>query len=202
MANLIKSSNSKIVLDAGCGEGYYLNQLLQFNPDLRASESCGYGFDISKPAIQLASHYKQFEWAVASSARMPYSNAAFDLVVSVFSRVDNEEFLRVLKPNGYVLFVGPGPQHLMALRKLVYSEIRSYDTEKHHDYFDKQFKLIDSVELQVPFTLGDNRQIQNLLSMTPHSQRITREAQQGLLSVVSLDEVADFRLYLYQVNSL
>lgn len=199
MAELIQRSDSKTVLDAGCGEGYYLTQLQRCTPDFTLN---GYGFDISKPAIQLASHYKQFEWAVASSARMPYADAAFDLVLSVFSRVENEEFLRVVKPSGFVLFVGPGPEHLMALRKLVYSEIRQYDTEKHHDYLDKRFTLVDAIELQVSFTLDDKRQIQNLLSMTPHSQRITREAQQALLKVDCLEDVADFRLYLYQVNSL
>lgn len=195
IAELMAAHGVKRVLDAGCGEGYYLKQMLDHQPDMEA-----YGFDISKPAIQLASHYKAIEWAVASSARMPYSDACFDAVLSVFSRVESDEFLRVLKPKGLVLFAGPGAEHLMSLRQVIYSDIREYETDKHQTYFSEQFTLLDTVELKVPFLLDSQDQIQNLLSMTPHSQRMTREATERLGKVERLHDSADFRLYLYQKN--
>lgn len=193
IAELMLAQGVKRVLDAGCGEGYYLKQLLDHQPNIEA-----FGFDISKPAIQFASHYKAIEWAVASSARMPYADVSFDAVLSVFSRIESEEFYRVLKPKGFVFFAGPGPEHLMALRELIYSDIREYETEKHHTYFSDQFTLRDTVELKVPFLLESQEQIQNLLSMTPHSQRMTREGAERLGAVESLQDSADFRLYLYQ----
>lgn len=193
IANIIEQHSVSTVLDAGCGEGYYLNHILQYLPELNT-----YGFDISKPAIQAASHYKQCEWAVASSARMPYADASFDLVLSVFSRVESEEFHRVLKPRGLVLFVAPGAEHLLALRQLVYTDIRDYKVEKHQAYFNKDFELLDTQSLQVPLLLTENQQIKNLLSMTPHGQRITKDAEARLSSTNELHDHADFRLYLYQ----
>lgn len=193
IADTMLAQGIKQVLDAGCGEGYYLKQLLDREPDMKA-----FGFDISKPAIQLASHYKTIEWAVASSARMPYPDAFFDAVLSVFSRVESDEFYRVLKPKGFVVFAGPGPEHLMALRQLIYSDIREYATDKHQSYFGEQFTLVNTLELKVPFLLESQDQIQNLLSMTPHSQRMTREGAERLGAVEHLQDSADFRLYLYQ----
>jgi len=193
ISDMLSAKGVRCIVDAGCGEGYYLREILALQPELSA-----WGFDISKPAIQQASQTKQVEWAVASSARMPYADASFDCVLSVFSRVDNDEFLRVLKPRGFVLYAGPGPDHLMCLRQLIYSEIRSYEVEKHHDYFGESFDLVESMVLKVPFELDDQTQIHNLLSMTPHSQRVTQEGLKRLTAVASLSDEADFRLYLYQ----
>lgn len=195
IAELIKSVNAQVILDAGCGEGYYLHELMQQLPQLQA-----FGFDISKPAIQSASQYKQCQWAVASTASMPYVDASFDLVLSVFSRVESLEFLRVLKPKGLVLFVGPGKDHLMALRKLIYPQIRDYAIDKHQHYFSSHFTLQESHELQVPLALNSNQQIHKLLSMTPHGQRMGADAQTRLKTTEHLQDEADFRLYLYQKN--
>lgn len=193
ITKLVSLTNAKTILDAGCGEGYYLNQLSESISDLSIA-----GFDISKVAIHSASRYKQGEWAVASSARMPYADNSVDLILSVFSRIEAEEFKRVLKPEGYVVFAGPGPNHLLALRELIYTDVRDYEAEKHHGYFDNQFSLVKQLGLEVPLALTNNEQILQLLSMTPHSQRVNQEAEARLAQRTSLNDVADFRLYLYQ----
>lgn len=195
ITSLIASTHAKAILDAGCGEGYYLNHISQSLESVSIA-----GFDISKPAIQFASRYKQGEWAVASSARMPYATNSMDLILSVFSRVEPDEFARVLKSAGYVLFAGPGPNHLLGLRNVIYSEVREYDSEKHLDYFSTQFTLVNQIELQVPLALTSEQDIQQLLSMTPHSQRVNREAEQRLGKLTGLNDTADFRLYLYQLK--
>ncbi len=194
LADIVIGIDAKTVLDAGCGEGFYLNHLLQ-----RQSTLSAYGFDISKPAIQSAAgQYKHIEWAVASSARLPYGDQSFDVVMSVFSRVEEQEFSRVLKPGGYVLFAGPGAQHLLALRQLIYSEVRAYQSDKHERYFNDQYKLVDKTELNVPLTITGNEYVRHLLNMTPHGQRINAEAEQRLQQVDELVDVADFQIYLYK----
>lgn len=206
LAHLILGHKPQAILDAGCGEGFYLNNILaQAQQQASAlvidtSELIhAYGFDISKPAIAAAaSSYKNIEWAVASSARAPYQSGVFDCILSVFSRVESAEFARLLKVGGIVVFAGPGPQHLLALRELIYPEVNAYQAEKHADYFDDHFTLVDKISQTLPLSINSNAQIMNLLSMTPHSQRINKDAESRLKATHTLNDHADFLLYVYQ----
>jgi 23S rRNA (guanine745-N1)-methyltransferase len=181
------------IVDAGCGEGFYTEQIQQaLNTDQV------YGFDISKPAITAAAKDKNVDWCVASSNRPPYLDSSFDLVVSVFSRVESEAFLRILKPKGYVLYAGPGDNHLHGLRSIIYDEVNDYSSDKHHDYFAEGFCLINSVSLQVPIALDSHASIMQLVSMTPHAHRSSRAGRERLDLTHSLSDVGDFKLYLYQ----
>lgn len=206
IAELILAHKPKSILDAGCGEGFYLNNIIAKTHEhandssLNGSASINaYGFDISKPAIAAAaSSYKDIEWAVASSARAPYQTGVFDCILSVFSRVESAEFSRLLKIGGIVVYAGPGPDHLLALRELIYPEVNAYKSEKHAAYFDEHFTLLKKIALTIPLSVNSNEQMMNLLSMTPHSQRINKDAENRLKATHSLNDHADFLLYVYQ----
>jgi 23S rRNA (guanine745-N1)-methyltransferase len=212
IADLILAYKPEAILDAGCGEGFYLNNIISkanpkaLDPSLTNDPSLtintnikAYGFDISKPAIAAAaSKYKNIEWAVASSARAPYQSAVFDCILSVFSRVETDEFARLLKVGGIVVYAGPGPNHLLALRELIYPEVNAYQAQKHADYFNERFALLEQVSLKIPLSINSNEQIMNLLSMTPHSQRINIDAEKRLQLSQSLNDQADFLIYVYQ----
>ena len=91
------TANSRI-LDVGCGEGTPVYQLAQQVPAQYI------GFDISKPAIQLASDYNQEGWfCVADLARMPFADQSLDTVLNIFSPSQYQEFKRVLKPDGQLI---------------------------------------------------------------------------------------------------
>lgn len=100
------------VLDAGCGEGFYLGSLA-------AANGCsGHGVDISTIAIDAAARrYPACEWIVANADRfIPYTDGVFDLVMSITARVHPVEFRRVLKPGGRALIAVPAPDDLIELR--------------------------------------------------------------------------------------
>ncbi len=183
------------VLDAGCGEGYYTEQI----QDTYQSEHI-YGLDISKPAINAAATNKAIHWSVASSHRPPYIEHSFDAIVSIFSRIEIDAFLRMLKPEGYILYAGPGDNHLESLRSIIYDQVNDYSTDKHHDYFDNNFQLVKEVSLQVPLQLNSLETIKQLLSMTPHSHRISPNGYKRLEATTNLCDIGDFKLYLYQKN--
>lgn len=188
-----ESKATTTILDAGCGEGFYTEQIQQaFTSDQV------YGLDISKPAITAAAGDKNIDWCVASSSRPPYADSSFDLVMSVFSRVEREAFLRILKPQGYVLYAGPGDNHLHALRSIIYDEVNDYSTEKHQHYFDEGFHLVKESAVQVPIQLETHTSLMQLLSMTPHYHRISRAGRERLAKTQSLKDMGDFKLYLYQ----
>src|SRR5437667_10607552 len=93
------------ILDAGCGDGYYLGSLGR-----------GSGIDISIAAIDLAARrYPQCEWIVANADRfIPYADASFDLILSITGRMNPAEFRRVGR--GYLLVAVAAPEDLMELR--------------------------------------------------------------------------------------
>ena len=96
------------VLDVGCGEGFYLD-------NLTATDK--YGVDISKKAVQLVSKLiPSARCAVASAFRLPILDHSCAAVFSVFSPHSFEEIQRVLQPGGTWVTVTPGPSHLHQMR--------------------------------------------------------------------------------------
>jgi 23S rRNA (guanine745-N1)-methyltransferase len=107
------------VLDAGCGEGFYLGNLQR----LSACETA-YGVDISIPAIDAAArrypavcHPAVCQWIVANADRgLPFVDRAFTRVLSITARLNAAEFRRVLHPEGTLLLAIPGADDLRELR--------------------------------------------------------------------------------------
>lgn len=180
-----------VLLDAGCGEGYYLSELMA-----HYTEGQFLGIDISKEAVRYASgSNKRALWLTASAAHMPIEDSSLDGVMSMFALSVPREFLRVLKPGGFYLEVTSGRGHLMELKKLIYSQI----TEKQAKCAEKLpgFELFSTKTLEFPLTLTSNEEIMQLLSMTPHVWRITKEGAQRAAQAQMLTDMAqvEFRLY-------
>jgi 23S rRNA (guanine745-N1)-methyltransferase len=97
------------LLDAGCGEGYYLGSL-------SVDERCG--VDISVPSIELAARrYPDGQWVVANADRfVPYADRSFATVMSITGRMNSAEFRRVLADDGRLLVAVPAPDDLVELR--------------------------------------------------------------------------------------
>jgi 23S rRNA (guanine745-N1)-methyltransferase len=100
------------LLDVGCGEGHHLAAFR------RAWSVDGHGVDISVAAIDLAARrYRDCTWIVANADRfIPYEDGSFRAVTSITSRLEPDEFHRVLSPHGILLIVIPGADDLVELR--------------------------------------------------------------------------------------
>lgn len=112
IGELLQPKPENSVLDAGCGDGYYLGSL-----------AGGFGFkgcgvDISIPAIDAAARrYPDCQWLVANADRLiPYPDRTFDFVLSITARRNAPEFRRVLKDDGSLLVAIPAPDDLIELR--------------------------------------------------------------------------------------
>ena len=101
-----------IVLDAGCGDGFYLGSAVQ------AVEFEGYGVDISTRAIDAAARrYPRCQWIVANADRfLPFGDGSFSLLWSITARMNSAEFRRVLRSDGRLLVAIPAPDDLIELR--------------------------------------------------------------------------------------
>jgi 23S rRNA (guanine745-N1)-methyltransferase len=105
-------SPADIVLDAGCGDGFYLANLAA-----RAG-AAAHGIDISIPAVDSAARrYAQGEWIVANADRfVPYADGSFSLILSITARRNPDEFRRVLREDGRLLVAVPAPDDLIEVR--------------------------------------------------------------------------------------
>jgi 23S rRNA (guanine745-N1)-methyltransferase len=112
IAEILSVSATDVVLDAGCGDGFYLGSLA------RQTGFSAQGVDISVPAIEAAARrYPECEWIVANADRfVPYADHSFSMVMSVTARMNAPEFRRVLRDDGRLLVALPAPDDLIELR--------------------------------------------------------------------------------------
>ena len=112
-----------VALDAGCGEGYYLEALC-------ARFGCeGWGVDISTPAIDAAARTRPLaRWVVANADRsMPFADGCFHLITSITARKNPAEFRRLLAPGGQLLVAVAHEDDQKELRGLLFGEVPESD---------------------------------------------------------------------------
>jgi 23S rRNA (guanine745-N1)-methyltransferase len=181
VASAIALEGAAHVLDAGCGEGTYLARACD------AATAQGWGIDVSKVAVRLAARrYPECRFAVASSYRLPFADGVFDAVIDVFSPRPFDELMRVLRPGGVAVVVTPGPNHLAALKALI------YDTPRPHvdDEVAPPAERVQPVQFTVE--LADTVLRRNLLEMTPYWWSATEERRgmvERSLTTVDVDMV-------------
>ena len=139
-------------------------------------------------------------WLVASMARVPLSDASCDLLASVFSPLDWQEALRLLRPGGGLLRMGPTRAHLMELRQKLYDEVRDYDDQKHLELIPPGMHLAHSETLSFPLLLADAQARADLLAMTPHGWRASAEKRARVIDQPEPFEVTVSMRYDYFVR--
>ena len=129
-------------------------------------------------------------------AALPFPDHSFDGVLSMFALTVEQEFARVLAKNGWYLQVIAGPEHLMGLKSLIYPEILRKEKTLHPEFAG--FHLERTETLEFSFTVDSAAQVQNLLSMTPHFWRISKEGAARLAATESLTDTAQVIFNLYR----
>lgn len=204
IAELVRSSLpagevERIVVDAGCGEGYYLRRLRTLlGRDNGDENTLLCGLDISKYGIRVAARRDpRGVYAVASTYRMPILAETADVLLTHFSPVSAEDFRRVVKPGGVVLVGVPGEGHLFSFKELL------YDTPEHHDPVaaladQAGFEMIDTRSIRYPLSLRGSGQITNLLLMTPFFWSVDQATRDQLAELDALDTEVDVVVHAYR----
>jgi 23S rRNA (guanine745-N1)-methyltransferase len=134
MAGMIGAARQDVVLDAGCGDGFYLGTLA-------GETGCeAHGVDISIPAIDAAARrYPEVGWIVANADRfVPYANGSFSMILSITARMNPGEFKRVLRDDGRLLVALPAPDDLIELRGVARDRVA-----RTVEAFARDFRLIE-----------------------------------------------------------
>ena len=182
-----------VLLDAGCGEGYYTAALCE---TLRRHGGHTGGVDLSKAAARKAAkRCADAEIAVSSVYRLPVPTASVDLLINCFSPLAAEEFARVLKPGGHFLYVVPGPKHLWELKSVLYDA--PYENEEKREEYPG-FHLVGVEPVETSFTLYDAESIQALFHMTPYTWKTPKNGAERLAQLQELAVTAQFRIHEYR----
>ena len=189
------SDEKPVILDAGCGEGYYTSGIRQALAVAGKLPRMA-GIDISKSILRLAAKRDSYvEFAVASCYHLPFADNTADFLLDCFSPLAAEEFLRVLKPGGYFLYVVPGAQHLWELKQVLYNA-PYLNEEKETPYAG--FAYRDIVPVDFPFRLESQAAITSLFRMTPYFWKTPRSGAERLEQLKRLDCQASFRVHLFR----
>ena len=178
------------ILDVGCGEGYYCTRLAAaMNAELM-------GLDISKEAVRCAAaKYKNAQWACGTAAHLPVADESVGTLTSLFALTLPEEFHRVLAKDGLYLQVLAAQDHLLGLKSVIYPELKLKEKDSVPEL--PGFERIRSVPIQFTFTV-EGGQVQNLLAMTPHLYRISKEGAARLAATEKLTDTASAVLNIFR----
>lgn len=188
VAKAVEGKN--VVIDAGCGEGYYSNIIAEHSHRV-------YGFDLSKHACDKAAKRAKAAnsgafFGVSSVFELPIADNCADAVVSLFAPIAEEEFSRVLKSNGLLVVGAAGKRHLFELKEAVYAD--AYENEGRRD-LPRGFCEIGHENVTYTFTCDD---VKSLFMMTPYAFKTSREDMAKLDAIDSLEITADFDIFIYK----
>jgi 23S rRNA (guanine745-N1)-methyltransferase len=181
-----------LVLDAGCGEGYYLDALCaRFRFE-------GWGVDISTAAIEAAARaYPIARWLVANADRtLPFADGCFDLITSITARKNPAEFHRLLAPGGHLLVVVAHENDQVELRGALFGEVPDSDRAGATTAaFAPLFELEDEVVVSTRAVL-DPTGLKDLLMGSYRGERFS--AQAGLAQLGTLAVTLSYRLLSFR----
>lgn len=192
----LHGSESRI-LDAGCGEGYYISNLRRsFLERDNDCDAAFYGTDISKNAIiYAAKRDRDINLSVGSSFDLPIMNNVLDCVIRNFAPGDDKEFYRVLKWEGILVIATPGVEHLYGLKEKLYEKPRKNDIR---EIVPEGFRHIEKKEVRYEISLNDTEDIVNLISMTPYYWSITDTMRSGMGEISELKTELDFKIDVFK----
>jgi len=192
-----KESFQQNILDVGCGEGYYMNELRVASLDKKEQlKLCG--IDISKTAVKLAGKRKMNALiSVASSYDLPFFDNSFETILSVFSPVSAKEIERLLKQEGHIIMVGPAEEHLKGLTSHIYDEVIPHKGNYSVLENEKAFVLKEQIEIKEEITVKQE-DILDLLRMTPYYWQTTVEIKEKILALNELKTTIHFYIQVYK----
>ena len=165
------SVEKKVLVDAGCGEGYYTREIAQQFDHLQM-----YGTDLSRDSIQLAAGTAngmgagpaEIKWFVSDISKLPVADGSVDYVLDIFTSANYQEFQRVLGEEGYLIKIIPGEGHVKELREAAKDQLyhKEYKERKGAAVFAEQFELVEQKIVSRTFSVSpEERDI--FIRMTP-----------------------------------
>ncbi|MBO5305414.1 MAG: methyltransferase domain-containing protein [Clostridia bacterium] len=187
----VKQYANGLVIDAGCGEGYYSASL--------AESADVIGFDLSKFGVETAAKRTKGSdnafFGVAGIYDMPLADGGADGVVSIFAPCATEEFRRVLKKDGVLIVACAGKNHLLGLKKAIYDT--TYENTERED-MPSDMELIFENNVSYEMKIEEAETITDLFYMTPYYYRTGERDMEKLKALDHLITPVDVLVRVYR----
>lgn len=196
LCDIASSLSPSVIIDAGCGEGYYTNSLA-----MTINNALVFGFDMSKFGTEHASKQarakglKSTLFSVSNIFDMPLENECADLVVNMFAPVAIDEFRRTLRTGGHLIIGVAGVHHLEGLKRAIYDEV--YLNEKFNDTYEG-FVPVSVKSVKYSTTVNSSEAIWALFQMTPYFHRTSIADKEKLLGLTSLTTEVEVDFYIFK----
>ena len=131
---------------------------------------------------------------MASSFSQPVRTGWADLLLNCFSPFAQEEFQRVLRPGGRMIYVVPGAEHLYQMKAVL------YDTPYKNPVQEVAypgFRAIGEREVQGTITVPHD-QLEALFAMTPYYWKTPRGGAERLAALSQLETDISFRFLVFE----
>ncbi len=180
-----------VFLDAGCGEGWYTSGIAEKFPDMDLL-----AVDISKDALKLAAkRNKKIKCAAASVFHLPVKKDSVDVCLSVFSPLCEDEFRRIIKKDGFFVYVIPGEEHLWSLKKALYENPYKNSVKP---YEMQGFSFVGKECVSGVMHLEGAEDAENLFKMTPYYYKTSESDAAGFLSAPPEKIEYSFEILIFQ----
>jgi len=190
IAALLEDLQPHVLIDAGCGQGYYTNAFAAHLPKCAI-----YGFDLSKYALKAAAkRCKTVHYAVASAANIPLGDECCDVFLSIFAPLYEQEILRLLKKDAYFIRVGPGTHHLWEMKQALYE----HPYENEHPKAMNAMTLYHEEDLKYPVCVQGEEDICALFSMTPYAYHSPKDSVRRLKKMKQLSVQLQFHIEIWR----
>lgn len=174
------------ILDVGCGEGSFLNELAE-----KCSLQASIGFDISKEGVYLATNQPQdLFWCIADLTNLPFADQSFSTILNIFSPSNYQEFNRILKSDGQIIKVVPGSQYLKELRLAFYPDEpkkQAYSNQQVVEKFKQTYTEVEIEHLTYVFQVPEAQRL-SLLEMSPLEWGVSPE-RKAYLQKVPIEQI-------------
>ncbi|MBM7579296.1 putative RNA methyltransferase [Jeotgalibacillus terrae] len=185
----LKRRDSGVILDAGCGEGTHLAQMIE-----GLSGLAGIGIDLAKDGIQTAArYYGEPIWITADLANAPVQSGTVDVILNILSPANYREFTRLLKKDGEVVKVVPGAGYLKELRSHYFGD--QYKNDDTVSAFYEHFNIEKKIPVHVTQVL-DQKAISALVDMTPLSWHAAPEKTASFKSLNQTEMTLDIEILI------
>jgi 23S rRNA (guanine745-N1)-methyltransferase len=197
----VRGAASVTVLDAGCGDGYYLKRVTGALHDVAPdAATCILGFDISRDALRLAARAHKDACFFVNDVRhaITVGSDSVDVLLDIFAPRNAREFSRVLRDQAALFIVVPSPDHLAELRAI--TPLLRIDADKRERIVEQlapDCQLFENTPLRYAIT-ATPADVVDLVRMSPSSHHLDFDSfrttvPRGALELTVAVELLEFR---------
>jgi 23S rRNA (guanine745-N1)-methyltransferase len=181
------------VVDAGCGEGYYLERIADLaQRDARVGALDLAGIDVSKWAVKAAAKRKApATWLVANNRQMPFPPGSVDVILCLFGFAIWDGFKSTQVAGQQVVLVDPGLEHLLELRQVIYPVVQRSPAAPLTAAMAAGYRLVRDEPVRFTTHLPTAQMIQDVTAMTPHAHRMPQAGREALAALTELTVTVD-----------